>query len=62
MVMSGLEWPSLSWLRITISPEYYDTHAADVEFWSPGNPVFPEPIDIVDRKVAEEVTLTSLLA
>ncbi len=54
--------PGTKKLRITISPEYYDTHAADVELWSPGSPAFPEPIDILDSKSAAQVALTSLLA
>jgi len=32
-----------------------------VEFWSPGSPAFPEPMDIVDREAAGQVTLASLL-
>ena len=53
--------PGMKKLRITISPEYYDTHAGDVELWSPGSPAFPEPIDVVDREAAGEVDLASLL-
>jgi SNF2 family DNA or RNA helicase len=53
--------PGMKKLRITISPEYYDAHAGDVEFWSPGNPAFPNPVDIADRDAAGQVTLASLL-
>jgi len=53
--------PGMKKLRITVSPEYYDTHAGDVELWSPGSPAFPEPVDVVDRAVAGEVDLASLL-
>ena len=53
--------PGVKKLRITISPEYYDAHAGDVEFWSPGNPVFPDPIDVVNREVATRILLGSLL-
>ena len=52
--------PGIKKLRITISPEYYDTHSEDVEFWSPGNPIFPDPIDVVDREAAGQVSLASL--
>jgi hypothetical protein len=54
--------PGVKKLRITISPEYYDAHAGDVEFWSPGNPVFPDPIDVVDKEVATQVHLGTLLS
>jgi hypothetical protein len=54
--------PGVKKLRITISPEYYDAHAGDVEFWSPGNPVFPDPIDVVDKEVATQVLLGTLLS
>jgi hypothetical protein len=54
--------PGMKKLRITISPEYYDTHAGDVEFWSPGSPIFPEPIDVVDTEAARHVSLSSLLS
>lgn len=53
--------PGMKKLRITVSPEYYDTHAGDVELWSPGSPAFPDPVDVVDRAVAGEVDLASLL-
>ncbi|MGA7830918.1 MAG: helicase-related protein, partial [Terracidiphilus sp.] len=53
--------PGMKKLRITVSPEYYDTHAGDVELWSPGSPAFPEPIDVVDREGVGEVDLASLL-
>jgi superfamily II DNA or RNA helicase len=53
--------PGMKKLRITVSPEYYDAHAGDVELWSPGSPAFPEPVDVVDRAVAGEVDLASLL-
>lgn len=53
--------PGMNKLRITVSPEYYDTHAGDVELWSPGSPAFPEPIDVVNRDAAGQVTLASLL-
>jgi hypothetical protein len=54
--------PGVKKLRITISPEYYDAHAGDVEFWSPGNPVFPDPVDVVDKEVATQVLLGTLLS
>ena len=54
--------PGMKKLRITISPEYYDTHAGDVEFWSPGNPIFPEPNDVVNREEAGQISLASLLS
>ena len=54
--------PGIKKLRITISPEYYDAHAGDVEFWSPGNPVFPDPIDVVDKEAAWQVSLALLLS
>jgi len=53
--------PGMKKVRITVSPEYYDTHAGDVELWSPGSPAFPEPVDVVDREAAAEVDLASLL-
>jgi superfamily II DNA or RNA helicase len=53
--------PGMQKLRITISPEYFDAHAEDVELWSPGNPLFPEQIDVVDREAALRVSLGSLL-
>jgi len=53
--------PGMNKLRITVSPEYYDAHATDVEFWSPGSPAFPDPADIADREMAGWVTLPSLL-
>jgi hypothetical protein len=53
--------PGMKKLRITVSPEYFDTHAGDVELWSPGSPAFPEPIDVVDRNAAGQVTLASLI-
>ncbi len=53
--------PGIKKLRITISPEYYDIHSDDVEFWSPGNPVFPDPVDVVDHEAAGEVCLATLL-
>jgi putative DNA methylase len=37
-------------------------HAGDVEFWSPGNPVFPDPIDVVDKEVAAQVLLGTLMS
>jgi hypothetical protein len=52
--------PGMKKLRVTVSPEYYDAHAEDVEFWSPGSPVFPEPMDVADREAAGQVTLASL--
>ena len=30
-------------LRVTTNPEYYEQHADDLEFWSPGNPLFNPP-------------------
>jgi SNF2 family DNA or RNA helicase len=54
--------PGKKKLRITISPEYYDTHAEDVELWSPGNPMFPDPIDVVDREEAGRVILASMFS
>jgi SNF2 family DNA or RNA helicase len=30
-------------LRITTDREFYGEHSESVEFWSPGNPLFPEP-------------------
>ncbi len=53
--------PGMKNLRITVSPEYYDTHAGDVELWSPGSPAFPDPADVVDRDVASKVDLDTLL-
>jgi superfamily II DNA or RNA helicase len=53
--------PGAKKLRITVSPEYYEAHAEDVELWSPGSPVFPEPVDVVDREAAGQVTLGCLL-
>ena len=53
--------PGMNKLRITVSPEYYDAHATDVEFWSPGSPAFPDPADIADRDTTGHVTLASLL-
>ena len=54
--------PGMNKLRITVSPEYYDNHAGDVELWSPGNPIFPAPIEVVDRSTAESVDIVALLA
>jgi superfamily II DNA or RNA helicase len=54
--------PGMKKLRITISPEYYDIHAGDVELWSPGTPVFPDPIDVVDRATAAYTTIETLLS
>ena len=53
--------PGMKKIRVTVSPEYYDAHAGDVEFWSPGSPAFPEPIDVADREAAGRVTLTTLV-
>jgi hypothetical protein len=53
--------PGMKKLRVTVSPEYYDAHAGDVEFWSPGSPAFPNPVDVADRDAAGQVTLASLL-
>jgi SNF2 family DNA or RNA helicase len=53
--------PGMKKLRITVSPEYYEAHAEDVELWSPGNPLFPTPMDVVDRETAAQVALESLL-
>jgi hypothetical protein len=52
--------PGSKKLRITISPEYYDAHSGDVEFWSPGNPLFPDPMDVIDPETAGQVSLESL--
>ena len=27
-------------VRVTTNPDYYEEHAENVEFWSPGNPLF----------------------
>ena len=54
--------PGMKKLRITVSPEYYDTHAGDVELWSPGSPAFPDPVDVVDRTLAGEIDLAALLS
>ena len=54
--------PGMKKLRITVSPEYYDAHASDVEFWSPGNPAFPDPIDVVNRTEAGSVILQAILS
>ena len=53
--------PGTKKLRITVSPEYYDAHTEDVELWSPGNPLFPDPMDLADREAAAQVTLASLI-
>jgi SNF2 family DNA or RNA helicase len=54
--------PGSKKLRITVNPEYYDTHSEDVELWSPGNPVFPDPTDIADRDATAQAVLEALLA
>ena len=53
--------PGTKKLRITVSPEYYDAHTEDLELWSPGNPLFPDPMDLADREAAAQVTLASLI-
>jgi hypothetical protein len=53
--------PEMEKLSITVGPQYFDAHASGVEAWSPGSPAFPEPLDVVDREVAGEVNLASLL-
>ncbi len=29
-------------VRITVDRDFYEMHADSVEFWSPGNPTFPD--------------------
>jgi len=33
-------------LRVTTNPEYYDLHSGSTELWSPGNPLFPEVVEV----------------
>ena len=33
-------------LRVTTDAAYYEAHADSVELWSPGSPVFPEPLTV----------------
>ncbi len=30
-------------VRVTTDPKYFEEHSESLEFWSPGNPLFPEP-------------------
>jgi hypothetical protein len=41
-------------IRITTDPDYFQEHAESMELWSPGNPVFPAPVEIADRVDLEE--------
>ncbi|MGB8481377.1 MAG: SNF2-related protein [Acidobacteriaceae bacterium] len=54
--------PGQKKLRVTVNPEYYDTHSEDVELWSSGSPAFPNPVDIAEPSEASKITLESLLA
>jgi hypothetical protein len=43
-------WPdqsSLEELGAGLNRDFYEEHAGSVEFWSPGNPLFPDPDDVV---------------
>lgn len=42
-IASGMATP----IRITIDPDFYDQHSDSVELWSPGNPLFPEPTELL---------------
>lgn len=53
--------PGKEKLRITVSPEYYDTHSGDVELWSPGNPAFPDPREFANRQAVEHISLQDVL-
>ena len=35
--------------RVTTRPDYFDEHSESVELWSPGNSVFPSPLEIATR-------------
>ena len=39
LIAPGMQEP----LRVTTDPNYYEANAESVEFWSPGNPLFPAP-------------------
>jgi hypothetical protein len=55
-------------LRVTTDPRFYEEHADSLELWSPGSPLFPDPVELAGP--AEEqtggddsgVTLSTLLA
>ena len=36
-------------LRVTTDPAYYEEHSESLEFWSPGNPLFEMPEDVVEE-------------
>jgi ERCC4-related helicase len=33
-------------IRVTTNAEYYEAHAESVELWSPGSPIFPDPVKL----------------
>ncbi|HTK52778.1 MAG TPA: helicase-related protein [Gemmatimonadaceae bacterium] len=35
-------------LRVTTDSEYFEQHPDSVELWSPGSPVFPEPLELAE--------------
>ncbi len=36
-------------LRVTTDPEYYEEHSESLELWSPGNPLFEPPEEVVEE-------------
>ena len=36
-------------LRVTTEPEYYEEHSESLEFWSPGNPLFQPPENVMQE-------------
>jgi SNF2 family DNA or RNA helicase len=47
-------------VRVTTDATYYEHHSESVELWSPGNPLFPTPEEVV-HEISEETTLATLL-
>ena len=49
-------------LRVTTNPDYYEQHSDDLEFWSPGNPLFNPPDLLAEAPEAQRhATLRDIL-
>ena len=49
-------------VRITTDRDFYEEHAESVEFWSPGNPLFPQPEFVATaEELAPGMTIHNLL-
>jgi hypothetical protein len=38
-------------IRVTTDPDFYEENPESVEFWTPGNPLFPKPTGDLDAGV-----------